>query len=80
MLGLDVLSAANEGKLVAVVEPARRRQGRRDPGQARHRPPGGGHRHGRAGRATAPLVEMVTAVGGRRVVQMPYGEELPRIC
>ena len=27
-----------------------------------------------------PLVEMITSIGGRRVVQMPYGEELPRIC
>jgi hydrogenase expression/formation protein HypE len=27
-----------------------------------------------------PLVEMVTKIGGRRVVQMPYGRELPRIC
>ena len=27
-----------------------------------------------------PLVEMATSFGGRRVVQMPYGEDLPRIC
>ena len=27
-----------------------------------------------------PLVELTTRIGGRRVVQMPYGRELPRIC
>jgi hydrogenase expression/formation protein HypE len=27
-----------------------------------------------------PLVEMKTKIGGRRIVQMPYGRELPRIC
>ena len=25
-------------------------------------------------------VELVTESGGRRIVQRPYGEELPRIC
>ena len=27
-----------------------------------------------------PIVEMVTNIGGTRIVQMPYGRELPRIC
>jgi hydrogenase expression/formation protein HypE len=27
-----------------------------------------------------PLVELKTRIGGRRIVQMPYGRELPRIC
>ena len=27
-----------------------------------------------------PLVEMKTQIGGKRIVQMPYGRELPRIC
>ncbi len=27
-----------------------------------------------------PLVELKTKIGGRRIVQMPYGRELPRIC
>jgi len=26
------------------------------------------------------LVEMKTRIGGKRIVQMPYGRELPRIC
>ncbi|MHC4658041.1 MAG: hypothetical protein ACYS83_02540 [Planctomycetota bacterium] len=28
----------------------------------------------------AAVVEMVTRIGGKRIVQMPYGRELPRIC
>ena len=31
-------------------------------------------------RADWPLVELLTRAGGRRIVQRPYGEELPRIC
>ena len=27
-----------------------------------------------------PLVELITKIGGRRIVQTPYGRELPRIC
>jgi hydrogenase maturation factor len=27
-----------------------------------------------------PVVETTTRIGGRRIVQMPYGRELPRIC
>ena len=30
--------------------------------------------------AKPPLVELLTRTGGRRIVQRPYGEELPRIC
>jgi hydrogenase expression/formation protein HypE len=35
---------------------------------------------GRVTDVTPPLVELVSRVGGRRLVQRPYGEELPRIC
>jgi hydrogenase maturation factor len=35
---------------------------------------------GRVVEAEVPLVELITVAGGRRVVQRPYGEELPRIC
>jgi hydrogenase expression/formation protein HypE len=79
MLGLDVLAAANEGKLVAVVAPA---AAAKAVGILAKHPIA---RHaaviGTVGEASdAPLVEMVTTAGGRRVVQKPYGEELPRIC
>jgi len=78
-LGFDVMDIANEGKLVAVVTPGEAANClgicRRDPLGARAAIVGEvGQRH------TAPLAEIVTKVGGRRIVQMPYGRELPRIC
>ena len=79
ILGLDLLSVANEGKLVAVVAA--------DAGEcaagvlADYEIAARAAVIGRVGaRADLPLVEMVTRAGGRRVVQMPYGEDLPRIC
>jgi hydrogenase expression/formation protein HypE len=78
MLGLDPLTVANEGKVVCVVAG-------RDAQYAVHRL----RRHplgraasiiGRVTDAQPPLVELITAAGGRRIVQRPYGEELPRIC
>lgn len=78
MLGLDPLTVANEGKVVIVVAP-------KDADavlQACHE-----HQHGRHAAvighltaATPPLVELTTRIGGQRVVQRPYGEDLPRIC
>jgi hydrogenase expression/formation protein HypE len=78
MLGFDLLSVANEGKMLLVI-----------PGdqsekclQVMRRHPHGkqaaiiGHTYD----VDPPLVEMLTRTGGRRVVQRPYGEELPRIC
>ncbi len=79
MLGLDLLSAANEGKLVAVVASG---AGKRaveiltafDIARS-------AAVIGQVGPAADnALVELVTSVGGRRVLQMPYGEQLPRIC
>ena len=79
MLGLDLLTVANEGKLVAVVS--------RDSAERAVKILAGHEIASRAAvigtvgpRADAAVVEMVTRVGGRRIVQMPYGEELPRIC
>ena len=79
MLGLDLLSVANEGKLVAVVAP--RSAERAVKVLSRHEIAARAAVIGTVGEPGRPaLVEMVTAVGGRRIVQMPYGEELPRIC
>ncbi|MBN1508944.1 MAG: hydrogenase expression/formation protein HypE [Sedimentisphaerales bacterium] len=79
MLGFDVLSAANEGKFVAVVSP-----------DAADRCLEICHEHPLGRDASIigeivptrdiPLVELKTKIGGRRIVQMPYGRELPRIC
>jgi len=78
MLGLDVLTVANEGKVVAVVaadgaEAALAACRAHPLGQA-------GAVIGRFVDAELPLVEMITGVGGRRIVSRPYGEDLPRIC
>ena len=79
MLGFDVLNIANEGKFVAVVSP--------DIAEEcisickKHQL---GEQAAIIGEVTKPqdvsLVEMTTKIGGRRIVQMPYGRELPRIC
>ena len=82
ILGLDLLTVANEGKLVAVVSAKacdealgvlRKYEIARQAAEI-----------GRIVQITdtgqLPLVEMITKIGGRRIVQMPYGEELPRIC
>lgn len=79
LLGLDPLAVANEGKLVCVVaaeDAERALQAMRSAGPI-------GARAGQIGRmseAQPPLVELITRAGGRRVVQRPYGEDLPRIC
>lgn len=78
MLGFDLLSVANEGKIVFVVS-----------GEDVEESLAILQRHPRGADAACigciveqdtALVELVTAAGGRRVVQRPYGEELPRIC
>jgi hydrogenase expression/formation protein HypE len=78
ILGLDPLLVANEGKFVAIV-----------PGQAAEAALAAlrTHEHGRRaavlGRVVARhpgRVVMRTAIGGSRVIPMPIGEQLPRIC
>ena len=78
LLGLDPLLVANEGKVVAVV-PADAAEPLMD---AMHRHPLG-TRAAIIGRVTDNHPRMVvarTAVGGKRVVTLPVGEQLPRIC
>ena len=79
LLGLDPLTVANEGKVVAVVAAA---DAPRVLAACRAHPLGAdGAVIGRFGEASDwPLVELLTRAGGRRIVQRPYGEELPRIC
>ena len=78
MLGLDPLHIANEGKLVAfvaasqaerVLKVMRRNKHAQEAsliGQVRSRPP--------------KTVSLRTAIGGTRILDMPLGELLPRIC
>ena len=78
VLGLDPMYVANEGKLVAFVPPEHAdavleamrappaRRGRGGHRRMRRRAPGHGRRPHR--------------LGGTRVVDLPVGEQLPRIC
>jgi len=79
LLGLDLLTVANEGKLVAVVSESSADEAVKI--MAGHDVAAQAAVIGTVGSESASqLVEMITRIGGRRVVQMPYGEELPRIC
>lgn len=78
LLGLDPLQVANEGKLVAIV-PADRADELL--AAMRQHPLGAGAR--RIGTCVAEHPRMVvarTGLGGTRVVDLPIGEQLPRIC
>ncbi len=78
MLGLDPLEVANEGKAVIVVAADKSETVL----ETLRRYPTGldacvvGH----IGEQTDGICEMWTNIGGRRVLQKPYGEQLPRIC
>ena len=79
MLGFDVLTIANEGKFIAIVSP----ESANDCLNICKN-----HPLGKEARIIGeivqtrdvPMVEMITKIGGKRIVQMPYGRELPRIC
>ena len=78
ILGLDPLYLANEGKIVVIAPPD---QVNAALAAMRAHPLGEGSAligrvsHGEAGRVT-----MRTVFGGRRIVDMLVGEQLPRIC
>lgn len=78
ILGLDPLLVANEGKLLAIV-----------PGQAAEMALAAlrSHEYGRRAAVLGRVVDrhpgrvvMRTVIGGSRVVPVPIGEQLPRIC
>jgi hydrogenase expression/formation protein HypE len=78
LLGLDPLQVANEGKLLAFVPAA---EADAVLAAMRAHPYGAGARQ--IGTCVAEHPGMVvarTALGGTRVVNMPIGEQLPRIC
>ncbi|GIM94660.1 hydrogenase expression/formation protein HypE [Paractinoplanes toevensis] len=78
LLGLDPLQVANEGKLLAFVPSA---EADTVLAAMRAHPHGAGARQ--IGTCVAEHPGMVvarTALGGTRVVNMPIGEQLPRIC
>jgi hydrogenase expression/formation protein HypE len=78
MLGLDPLEVANEGKVMIVVRP--------ESAEAalavlkEHEYGQDARVIGRVEQATDGMCELRTAIGGRRILQKPYGMQLPRIC
>ncbi|MEI8289178.1 MAG: hydrogenase expression/formation protein HypE [Verrucomicrobiota bacterium] len=78
MLGLDPLHVANEGRFVAFVAP-------QDAARALHILRGSGVSAtasliGRVAEKSAPLVTLLSELGVSRILDMPSGEQLPRIC
>jgi len=78
LLGLDPLYVANEGILVAMVDP-----GVAEKVVSAMR----GHEHGKnatvigtVDRSAPGMVLLETAAGGSRIIDMLQGEMLPRIC
>lgn len=78
ILGLDPLLVANEGKLVACVAAAD--AGRVLAAMRQHPLGAGAVRVGDVGAGPAGRVVVRTTFGARRVVPLPVGEQLPRIC
>ncbi|MCX5637236.1 MAG: hydrogenase expression/formation protein HypE [Planctomycetota bacterium] len=79
MLGFDVLTIANEGKFIAIISPESDKECLKI---CRNHPLGkDANIIGQVVETRdVPVVELITRIGGRRIVQMPYGRELPRIC
>lgn len=78
ILGLDPLLVANEGKLVAFVP-----QEGADAVLERMRQHPLGRQAVRIGHVTADhpgFVTLRTPIGGERILDLPFGEALPRIC
>ncbi|MBM4017205.1 MAG: hydrogenase expression/formation protein HypE [Planctomycetes bacterium] len=85
-LGLDVLTVANEGKFVVVVAAAEAEAalaamrshplGRDAADIGEVLPEDAADDRARLG----PRVTLRTTIGGERILEMPYGEDLPRIC
>ncbi|MGB7767396.1 MAG: hydrogenase expression/formation protein HypE [Verrucomicrobiia bacterium] len=78
MLGLDPLHVACEGRLVAFVagkDAERALQIMRG-----HATGAGTAAIGGVAESSAPLVTLKSAIGANRILDMPSGEQLPRIC
>jgi len=78
LLGLDPLYVANEGKLLVFVTP-------KDASKVLERMRL--NKYGREARIIGRVVPdhpgkvfMSTGIGGTRIIDMPLGEQLPRIC
>ncbi len=78
MLGLDPLEVANEGKVIMAVRPDQAALAL----QVMHEHPLGEEARiiGQVEDKQDGICELQTQMGGRRILQKPYGEQLPRIC
>jgi hydrogenase expression/formation protein HypE len=78
LLGMDPVYVANEGKLVAIVDPSVADAVLRVMQQHEH-----GARAAIIGSVTsqhAGMLAAVTAIGGTRIIPLQIGEQIPRIC
>ena len=78
LLGLDPLDVANEGKALIVIAP----EVAKDAVMLlrSHELGRSAECIGRVENSDYPLAELKTRIGGRSIIQRPYGELLPRIC
>lgn len=78
LLGLDPLHVANEGKLIAIVAAEAANQVL---AAMRNHPNGqDAARIGSISDQNPGLLTSRTSIGGTRIIPMPLGEQLPRIC
>ena len=78
MLGLDPLQVACEGRFIAFV--AAKDSDRALSIMRGHPMASGAVVIGRVTESSAPLVTLKSAIGVSRILDMPSGEQLPRIC
>jgi hydrogenase expression/formation protein HypE len=78
MLGLDPLHVANEGRFVAFI--AAKDAKRALNTLRRHEVSAAAAIIGRVAEKSAPLVTIKSPIGASRILDMPSGEQLPRIC
>jgi len=78
MLGLDPLHVANEGRFVAFV--AAKDSGRALEILRHHEVSANAAMIGHVVEKSQPLVTIKSAIGASRILDMPSGEQLPRIC
>jgi hydrogenase expression/formation protein HypE len=78
LLGLDTLQVANEGRFVAFLPAS---QAEPALSLLRSHPVAAGSTSiGKVTERTTPLVTLKSRIGANRILDMPSGEQLPRIC
>ena len=78
LLGLDPLHVASEGRFVAFI--AAKDAERALAIMGAHPSGAGAASIGKVGERSSPLVTLKSVIGASRILDMPSGEQLPRIC